>query len=210
MAASPGDRIVLARGTYRGELLILTPGLEIVAPDGARLRGPKRRQRGGTPVGLWVHADGVTLRGLTFDRTCVEVVADDVTLTDCTFRRRAIRDDNRSSLFVRGDRATIDGALLIRSGRWGTGAAGIGIWGREAVVSGVVAAGTGSWMWAIDVWGDRGRVADNVVSASGGTGILMEGVGGLVLDNFLDGAFLDVGGVDSVVAGNRVINTGFN
>jgi hypothetical protein len=203
-AAGPGDRILLARGAYYGPYVIDKPGVEIVGRPGARIIGYVPDSGDGPSLrGLKVDADGVVLRGITFEKTTVVVVGDGVTVEDCRFRRIG-SDMGSVVLNVHGDRAVVRGNVILRPGRW---VGGIAISGADAVVSGN-AVDVGRSSASISVSGLRSVVEGNRVTGRGGASDLqVVSAGATVAANSVRWIRLQVIGDGNLVEGNQARGT---
>jgi len=209
-AAAPGDRVVVARGTHRGSFSVRNPGIEIAAPDGARLRTRRARGSDDTPVALWVQADGVTLRGLTFENACLDIAAAGTVVVDCTFRRRGSRRDGANSLLAHGDRTAIEDTLFVLSGSRRNGATAIFAEGTGTTATGLEITGSVRWERGIVSRGDGAVVADNVIRAEEAAGVVVVGDEGLVSGNFVEGGFVRVDGDGATIEGNAVVESPFD
>jgi nitrous oxidase accessory protein len=88
--ARPGDRLLVAAGTYRESNLVVTKSVDLIAQGEAILDG------GGEPI-LRIEADGVTVRGFTFRNVAPSFVEDRAAIlvekaADCVIDGNAFED----------------------------------------------------------------------------------------------------------------------
>lgn len=200
--ARPGDTVIVAKGTYRGDILVDTPGITIVGEEGARIRA--RRERRYLATALHIRANDVTVRGLTFQRGEALVRGDGARIEDCTFQHAVIPGNGASTISAAAEGATITGNRFVLSGRARDSQVdGIYVAGDGATVSGNSFEGSAPWFSAANIFSEGATVVGNAVQGSGDRGIRVIGNGAMVAGNVLNGATLEVRGDATLVADNE-------
>jgi hypothetical protein len=200
VAAAPGDRILLERGTHRGPFVATADDIEIVGSPRARIVRRQGRLGSGLAT-LTILGDRVRVRGVRFSGADLHLLGEDGSAEECTF----------------GGRLSLAGPVPLRlEGRGGIAAGnlvdrtcrafiGIVAWGEgSAIVDNVVDGARVRWE-AVAVNGDGTTVAGNDLRGGGdGPSLSVLADGAVVEDNLLEGGGLRLRGDGNGIAGNLV------
>ena len=208
-AASPGDKIVVAKGRYVETVTVTTPDLTIRASRGVEWQPDKW---GGTCVVIEGGGSGTTIQGFLFRGafTAMSVQADSVSVVKCRFRGswetltvtgndlRVVSCDIRQGsggIEITGDRAVVDRTSVV-----GTRSSSLRIYGNDATITRCTARHVDDDP-PISVYGDRARIERNRVGFTEEDGIRLGGNDAVIARNDIRLAYRD--GVS--VAGDRAL-----
>ena len=198
-AAKPGDRVFVDRGRHRAPINVRTPDIEIIGSARARIVG---KDMGNFHGSLFVHADGVAVRGLVFVKSGVRSEADRTTVDGCVFRRYADANVSRAVISVFGSSAEVTGNEIQADCR---APMGIEVLGDRATVSGNRVAGRLD-TFAVRVVGEQPLAEGNGVDAPLALrGLIVAGDAAVVRENALEACDLIVIGDGSAVSANTVV-----
>jgi hypothetical protein len=200
-AAESGDRVLLDRGTYRGNFTLRADGVEIVGAPGARIVAARKGPA------LAAVGDDLAVRGLLFRKGGLRIAGNRVLVEGCTFERIRDRDPDRNDvpLDARGIQVSLRGNAVLGTAE---GWSGILVNGGQARVTGNRVDGRRLGI-AVNVAGDSVQVEGNDVTTEPGRGgIALRGEGGRVLSNRVDGSDIGVTGSGNTVEGNEVSGAG--
>jgi hypothetical protein len=196
-SANPGDRILLDARTFRGSFQVETDGVEIVGQPGTRILGRRHTsRRDERNFGLRVEADGVVVRGISFERRGLKAEGMNTRVEGCRFTG------------------------TIPEGRGGTI---LDVYGAGSVVTGNEVVAAPGLEYALEVRGEACVVTDNRVEGpveeagilTAGNGVLVDGneisldpVGETDIPRLDLPRGIDSFSVGGTVSANRVRGTG--